>query len=500
AAAKHAKHVVLIVWDGMRPDFVTESGTPNLWKMAQEGVTFRQNHSFYPSVTNVNGTVFATGVFPNRSGLIANNEYRPAINRVAFVDTAVEETTRKGDEISGGKYLSVPTIVELLRASGRHTAVAGTKWIAALFDRATDRSSNIAKHSPVLTDGKAMPENWQRALLDSLGDFPKKTLPNEAQDEWTTSALTRVFWKDGVPDFSLLWLSDPDFTEHDGAPGSPAALAGVKNSDAMLGKVLAALDGKHLREDTDVFVVSDHGFSTVENANDLPAMLIAAGFNATKKFEGEAEPGSIFVAGNAGTVLFYVIGHNQDVARRLVSWLQQSSCAGVIFTREKMEGTFAIADAHLEKENGPDVIMSFRWDEKPNEFGTPGMIDADWNRAPGKGTHATLSKFDLHNTLIAAGPDFRRDYRSEVASGNIDVAATILHILDVAPLVPLDGRILSEAMTDGPAEPSEVETRTVEASRDVATGHWRQYLKISRVAGHDYFDEGNGGLTSPSTR
>ncbi|MGZ5553952.1 MAG: alkaline phosphatase family protein, partial [Chthoniobacterales bacterium] len=82
AEPKHAKHVVLIVWDGMRPDFVTETGTPNLWKMAQEGVTFRQNHSFYPSVTNVNGTVFATGVFPNRSGLIANNEYRPAINRV----------------------------------------------------------------------------------------------------------------------------------------------------------------------------------------------------------------------------------------------------------------------------------------------------------------------------------------------------------------------------------------------------------------------------------
>ena len=38
----------------------------------------------------------------------------------------------------------------------------------------------------------------------------------------------------------------------------------------------------------------------------------------------------------------------------------------------------------------------------------PGMIDADWQRAAGKGTHATLSRFDMHNTLIAAGPDFKR--------------------------------------------------------------------------------------------
>ncbi|HEV3410435.1 MAG TPA: hypothetical protein VG095_09075, partial [Chthoniobacterales bacterium] len=167
-----------------------------------------------------------------------------------------------------------------------------------------------------------------------------------------------------------------------------------------------------------------------------------------------------------------------------------------IFTRDEMEGTFAIGDVHLAKADGPDVVMAFRWNDKPNQFGTPGMIMADWNRAAGKGTHATLSAFDVHNTLVAAGPDFRRGHASEVPSGNIDLAATILHILGVTPPEPLDGRVLREAMTWGNAEAPEVREETVRAERLIGTGTWKQYLKLSRVGKHSYIDEGNGAFST----
>ena len=75
------------------------------------------------------------------------------------------------------------------------------------------------------------------------------------------------------------------------------------------------------------------------------------------------------------------------------------------------------------------------------------MIDADWQRAAGKGTHATLSRFDMHNTLIAAGPDFKRGETDDLPSGNVDLAPTILQILGIKPPQKMDGRILSEAMT-----------------------------------------------------
>src|SRR5206468_8775283 len=38
---KPNRHVVVVVWDGMRPDFISEKNTPVLWKFAHEGVIFR---------------------------------------------------------------------------------------------------------------------------------------------------------------------------------------------------------------------------------------------------------------------------------------------------------------------------------------------------------------------------------------------------------------------------------------------------------------------------
>jgi len=93
--ATHGKahHVVVIVWDGMRPDFVAEKTTPNLWKMAQEGVTFRRHHPVYTSSTEVNGTAMATGAYPEHSGLMANREYRPIVTPLAPVGMELPATT-----------------------------------------------------------------------------------------------------------------------------------------------------------------------------------------------------------------------------------------------------------------------------------------------------------------------------------------------------------------------------------------------------------------------
>src|SRR5207302_4740566 len=89
--APDERHVVIVVWDGMRPDFVTERNTPALWKLAQEGVTFRNNHAVYPSATHVNGAALLTGVYPDHSGLAVNYDYRPDIDDKKFVSTEQPE-------------------------------------------------------------------------------------------------------------------------------------------------------------------------------------------------------------------------------------------------------------------------------------------------------------------------------------------------------------------------------------------------------------------------
>lgn len=106
----------------------------------------------------------------------------------------------------------------------------------------------------------------------------------------------------------------------------------------------------------------------------------------------------------------------------------------------------------------------------------------------------------MHNTFIAAGPDFRRGLTSEVPTSNLDVAATIVRLLCLTPAQPLDGRIVTKGMTSGDAKAPPVETNTLVATRDVSGGRWRQYLRTSTVGRSVYFDEGNGAVAAGRTQ
>ena len=503
--AKPERHVVVVVWDGMRPDSVNEQNTPTLWKLAREGVTFRNHHAVYPSATNVNGTAMVTGVYPGKSGILANFVYRPDIDSHHAVAIELPSVVEKGDQLSDGKYICVPTIAELTQRAGARSLVASAKTVGFLLDRqfgvrreigdlssgdGKEQNAMALKRSVTLAAGRCVPNAALAPITEALGPFPPAHVQ---QDSWTTKALIELLWKDGVPPFSILWLGQPDLAQHETAPGAPAAVAAINSADKNLAAVLSALDQHKVRETTDVFVVSDHGFSTIARSIDLRKILKEAGFTAATEFDGETKPGDIMLVGNGGSVLFYVVGQDATVTHRLVEFLQQSDFAGVIFTKKPMEGTFELDQAKIDNDRAPDVVMTFRWVDSKNQFGIPGMIDADWQRAAGEGTHATLSRFDMHNTLIAAGPDIKRGQTNDSPSGNVDLAPTILQILGLKSPQKMDGRTLSEAMTAAMSS-QRPETKTIEATKQFQLGTWRQSLQISRVGSTIYLDEGNGAF------
>jgi arylsulfatase A-like enzyme len=497
SAAGRAGHVVVIVWDGMRPDFISKEHTPALWQLAQDGVMFANHHPVYPSSTEVNGTAIATGAYPQNSGIIANREYRPAINLLSAVDTQDANTIRKGDSITDMHYLSRATVAETLQAAGHPTVIAGSKAVARLHDRRERPADQRA--GVTLFEGKVLPPSLLVDITNAIGKFPgaestRSLLPNEARDEWTTRALLGPLWSNGVPAYSLLWLSEPDFSQHPAAPGSPKALAALESSDRKLAAVLAELERRKLRDQTDVFVVSDHGFSTVERGVDVCAELQKAGFPAQRSFTGPPQPGQILVNGVAGSVLLYIVGHDGATSRKLVEFLQKQDYTGVVLARDKVEGAFALSDLNVNSAAAPDVMFALRWSTNNSRLGAPGMLTVDGGPGTRGGAHTSLSRFDMHNTLIAAGPDLKRGFTDTDPTGNTDLAPTILWLLGVKPEGPMDGRVLSEALTVAAPPVSRTPTRRVEASSKIDDATWTQYLQISQVNDTVYFDEGNGGL------
>ncbi|MDB5320062.1 MAG: hypothetical protein JWN40_1693, partial [Phycisphaerales bacterium] len=169
---------------------------------------------------------------------------------------------------------------------------------------------------------------------------------------------------------------------------------------------------------------------------------------------------------------------------------------GVIFTRQAMEGTFALAQAGLDSPDAPDIVISFRWSDEANVFGLPGMVTSDSEkRIPGQGIHASLSRFDMHNTLIAAGPDFRAGFVDRLPSGNMDLAPTVLQILGIKSEATLDGRVLTEALSGGDAGSISSQSSKLNAERKLGETTWSQYLNVSKVENTAYYDDGNGAAT-----
>ncbi|MFL6584912.1 MAG: alkaline phosphatase family protein [Chthoniobacterales bacterium] len=496
ASSGSARHVVLIVWDGMRPDFVDDRYAPTLDKLAHDGVRFQNHHSVYLSATDVNGVAIATGVYPNHSGLFANSEFRPSINPHQAIDTSEPATIAAGDRATNGGYLHAPTMAELLRRAGKSVAIAGSKSVVLLHDRQNEWTvaTSVAKGLTVFAGAPIAP-TLRDDLTKRIGAFPTGPGASGAErSAYATRALTDVFWRDGIPDFSLLWLVEPDLAEHNNAPGSPPALGAIKSADENLARMLAALDAKHARDATDILLFSDHGFSTIRRSFDVAALLKDSGFRAAKEISESPRAGDILVVGNGGTVLFYVHEHDRAVCERLVTWLQHQDFTGTIFTRDKIEGAFPLSAVRIDTPDAADVVMSFRWTSEKNEFGVPGLIDADWNRKPGEGTHATLSPSDLHNTFIAAGPDFRHTFDDTLPTGNIDIAPTVLHLLGIKDLPHFDGRVLREALRDftGELPVAHSGTLSVRAGGEEA---WEQSLRISGVEATTYFDAARGGIS-----
>ena len=107
---------LLIVVDGLRPDYVTAEVMPNLTALGRRGVVFTRHHAVYPTVTRVNASSISTGAYPERHGLMGNSVFFPRVDEARFLDTADRDALLKIAKIEG-RLLTAPTLGESLNAA-----------------------------------------------------------------------------------------------------------------------------------------------------------------------------------------------------------------------------------------------------------------------------------------------------------------------------------------------------------------------------------------------
>ena len=472
------RKVLIVVFDGLQPAQITPELMPNLSKFANNGVTFANHHPVFPTVTRVNASSLVTGCTPGRHGLAGNTflcrDFDP--HRVI---PALEPTLQEIADATGRALLE-PTLADVL---GRH----GMEYFAI----GTGTSGNAYVHNPNAATASGatihpdftLPRSLHSELAQRFGEWPAQDLPNTARLVHARRILTEFVLPERDPAVALLWSSEPDKTQHEDGVGlgrTPQALA---EADAEFGELIDWLRANGRAETTDVFVASDHGYSTISDVVRVEQLLRESDFTTID------QPGGVAVAANGGSALLYVNDGDPETAERLTAWLVSQPWCGPLFASERVgqpAGTLPLELLGCEGPRSPDLIMSFPWQSAGNPAGYPGHAPATGG-AVGQGQHGSLSRHELRNTGLAGGPSFRRETVIETPTGNVDFAPTILHLLGLeAEASAMDGRALSEALEGGSTSPPP-ERQTHNAERP----GFRQELQISAVGKTRYVDWGN---------
>ena len=275
----------------------------------------------------VNSAAMGTGHFPGDMGNYANTVYMgfPVSSANGSVTPMIENDAILGEINArfGGNYLNEETLLASARKAGFLTASVGKVGPAAVYD-ITERSG---EETIIIDDLTGRPgglplsaktlESLQKASLPSstpgrgdntrTGDAktPGTNMANVEQQRYfadaTTKAILPMFKAAGKPFVLVFWSRDPDGTQHNQGdslgqlvPGinGPTSLAAIKNADDNLAAILEALKALGLDATTDVFVSSDHGFSTISKDSQTSA---AAKINYKDVPSGQLPPGFVAI-------------------------------------------------------------------------------------------------------------------------------------------------------------------------------------------------------------
>ncbi|MCM3881796.1 MAG: alkaline phosphatase family protein [Vicinamibacterales bacterium] len=304
------RNIIIFVADGLRHGSVNPTDTPAFWRVRNEGVHFTNSHSMFPTLTMPNAAAIATGHYPGDTGQFGNRVF----TGFAIFDTGnfglppgsmvpdVEDVEVLGDidDHMGGNYLREASLLAYARSYGYNTAALGKIGPSAMQDvtelapvrgafRAPttiilDSESGLNTSVPLTDDTVAIlkaaglsPAPPRRNQPAGTNTTPGVKEANVVHYQWFVDAITKAilpkFAASDEPFALVYWSGDPDQTQHAQGdslntlvPGvnGPTSKAGVRNADHGLGQILAYLDSHpDLRDNTNVFVTADHGFSTV---------------------------------------------------------------------------------------------------------------------------------------------------------------------------------------------------------------------------------------------
>ncbi|MDR2511932.1 MAG: ectonucleotide pyrophosphatase/phosphodiesterase [Bacteroidales bacterium] len=220
--------VVVLSMDAFRWDYDDLIGTPNLDKIAEEGVRVEKWQPCFPSITFPNHYAMATGLYPNNNGLVHNTFFNKTLNK--------EYRVGKRETVEDGRFYKGEPIWNTVHNQG--LIAYNFFWVGseAEIDSVPRDSWKLFKPNK---------EYSYEQRIDSIIKWLK--MPSEIR-----------------PSLIMFYFEDPDgITHYDHPSAGQKTKAIVKRCDSLVGTLFEQIKQLPNAENIHLLIVSDHGMCPI---------------------------------------------------------------------------------------------------------------------------------------------------------------------------------------------------------------------------------------------
>ncbi len=231
ALIKGNQRVVVVMVDGLGPDYLEQSPMPVFKDLMAKGFT-KTVAGVMPSVTNVNNASIATGTWPEEHGITGNSFF--------------DQSTAQAEYMENSAYLLRSTLFERAAKRGVKSALlTAKKKTVALLAKGTQLA--IAAEAPSAEQIQkygAPPPIYSREINYWLWEVAVDLLKNR-------------------PELGCLYIHTTDYPMHTWPASAPESKEHLARLDAILGRAVAAAP------DAAFLITADHGLNAKSRCWDL---------------------------------------------------------------------------------------------------------------------------------------------------------------------------------------------------------------------------------------
>ena len=425
-----SKYVIVISEDAMvYEDLDTLRKLPNFGSIWDKCARINRVRSVYPTVTYPAHATMMTGVYPDRHGII-NNEI-PVL----------------GEQSSDWEWfadaLKVPTIFDAAHAASLSTA--GVFWpvtgkhpaIDYLIDEYWPQTPDETLRDCFLHSGSSL-DVVQKIVDPNLWMLVNRTHP---YCDRFIHACACAMIREYQPNLLMLHPANIDAYRHQTGMFSDKVTHGLHEIDAWLGEILRAAQDAGIYDDTDFFIVSDHGQININRTIALNALFKEEGLIEADD-DGNFIDYTAFIKSSGLSAQVYLKHPDNQAEYDRVNSILCHWCNEGIYGISRVYSAQEAKEEHLSG-GFSFVLESDGFTTFTNDWNRPLVRPLDLSDYRfGRATHGYHPDKGPQPTFLAFGPDIKAGTVIENAN-LVDEAPTFARALGIT-LSDTDGYVLDD--------------------------------------------------------